>query len=137
MIDIKNGDNSFVFYDNIKELPIYQFKEFQKATLQESGVGCTMEAIRDKVVKIYTFLNDEKYEFVQQELNNLYNASNFIMNKLSTTSECLVYLINHVNGKKIDFETDNLDNYRQMLESVPIGEIEGVVETVKKNYQPN
>jgi hypothetical protein len=137
MIDIKVDNHTFTLYDNIKELPIGQFKEFQKATLQDAGVGSTIDDVRERVVKIFGFLVDDKKEFVQQELNNLFNATNFVMNGLSTKAECFIYLLKAVDGVKVNFEVNSAESYRELLNDIPFGELERVVEIVKKNYQPN
>lgn len=137
-----SGENhTYVLYDNIKEMSVAQYKSFIKATFVDSGLGSDMEAVRDKIVSIWGMLETNKLDLARNELNNIYNASNFILNKLNTTSECIVYLLYSIDGKKLDFEflSDiEIEDIRKEIEKdLSVVKLQEVVDEVKKNYQPS
>ena len=135
MKTIKTEHNSFTFYDNIKEISVGQYKEFIKASMIESGIGSDMESLREKIVNIWSFIDADKKDLARNELNNLFIATNYILDKISPLSECFLYLLKSVDGQPIDFSSiddEHKESIKKQIESLPLLELEDIVSSVKK-----
>jgi hypothetical protein len=138
MKKLTGTNHTYVLYNDIKEMSIGQYKDFMKASYIDSGLGSDMESIRDKVVSIWSMIEAGKEELVKNELNNIFNCSNFVLNGFNTSSDCFLYLLHSVDDVRVNLLTDDLDKLREQLEAdISMVTLQEVVEEVKKNYQPN
>jgi hypothetical protein len=140
MRTFKTEEHTFLFYDNIKEMPISQYKEFIKASLVDSGIGSTLEDVKSHVIRIYEFMNDDKKDLAQNELNNLFLCANYVQTKFSTTSYPFIYLLKSIDGERINF--DDIDDegigvVQKKIETISQLSLSELVEEVKKNYNLN
>lgn len=139
-----NGGIEIKFYDSIKELPILRYHEFQKAALQDSGIGSDMTAVSAHLSLLHKFLNADKKGQAMRETINLHNNLFFMLEGVNIKSFCFAAMIFSINGKPLnDISEENVKRVIKHLSKngLTIGLVEDTVEEIKKklisNFDPS
>ena len=138
MIELKLDNGvSVVMYNSIKELPIDVSKKFHYYMLQVMGVGNTMEDVDDHLVRLISFVTNDKKDDALEELKNLRFGFFSMLSAWDFKSLAFACLIKSVNGNEINDRSDEgLDNLITdlSLKGLTNEKAETAMEEIKKNW---
>ena len=138
MITITAGDKTIELYGSIKELPVRRYKLMQQYLLQESGIGSDISAIDDRLSRTVNFLENSKPDEAKEELINLRYAMFSAISGLDYKSKAFSCLVCRVNDQLFtDMSSEGLERLVEILDALPVEEIEKHWDGVKKKLIPN
>jgi hypothetical protein len=129
----KIGKNSVVFYDSIKEMPIQRHNVMQVFLMQESGIGSTMQAVEAHFKTLDALLVSGKVEDAIKERQNLHISFYCAIEKIDFKSFAFACMIKSINGKQVGITEDALKDAIDKLEGLTVGQVDDILESLKKN----
>lgn len=137
---ITETGNTFVIYNNIKQLPITRYNEVQKYLLMESGVGSDMEGISARFSRLHAFLAEGKIEESKKEAENLYYTHYSIIEGINFKSYAFCCLIDSIDGIKVtDYSEDGIKLILKQIDDTRLTQeiMEQTLADVKKKSLTN
>ena len=144
MVELKIGSiikkTKLVYYDSIKEMPIWRFNELQKMFFYTIGVGSTADDFNKHFSKLISYITNDKKDSAIQEMKNLYNGYFNAINSISPYSFCMVCMLHSVDGEV--YNGTSLDDHNDMAQmlskkGVTYDQVNSIVDSVKKNFIQN
>jgi len=133
---IRLNGNYIELYDSIRELPVYNFNEYNRYLMLDSGIGSGGEAIGKKIGKVMAYLNMKNIEDASKELQNLYHSMTFTISTTNPKMYSFCVLIKAINGKPFgdDLSKERLDKTIKELsrKGLTFDKLCGFLDSVKK-----
>ena len=101
MKKVKINRLNLVLYDGIDEMPMDNFREFNRYVLIESGIGSDMQAVDSKLATIIRFMQLDKKESATKELLNMRQAIALVLAGTNLELMSFVPFIHSINGKPV------------------------------------
>lgn len=127
------GGHTVKLYDSIDEMPMANYHRFNKYIIFDSGLAPDANGVIGHLSRMNELLNAESYDKLRIELQNTYQAINFIMNDVSPVSmafACMVYSIDGEEVTDLSDEALKLLSYRLNREKARV--LRSKVEEFKK-----
>ena len=106
-------------YDSIDEMPIINFKKYNKYLLIDSGIGSDADDIDAHIVKIAKYIKSNNNRKALQELQNMRQNIYMVNSEISPKYLAFAALIHSVDGKEVnDLSDDGLKKLLQDLKEV-------------------
>lgn len=135
MKTIKLSGGTIKIYEDIKEMPIQRYKDFQKYLLQDSGIGSTMADVDRHFRMLDRFLSAGKLNEAKQERDNLHMNFFMVLEKINILDISFVCLIHSINNEILyDTTEENLRRISERLGKMGMtkGQLEDITNEVKK-----
>jgi hypothetical protein len=129
----KIGKNTVIFYDSIKEMPIQRHNTMQVFLMQDSGIGSTMQAVEAHFKTLDALLVSGKVEDAIKERQNLHISFYCALEKIDFKSFAFACMIESINGKQVGITEDALKDAIDKLEGLTVGQVDDILEELKKN----
>jgi hypothetical protein len=129
----KVGKNTVVFYDSIKEMPIKRHNTMQVFLMQDSGIGSTMQAVEAHFKTLDALLVSGKVEDAIKERQNLHIGFYCALEKIDFKSFAFACMIASINGKQVGITEDALKDAIDKLKGLTVGQVDDLLEELKKN----
>lgn len=140
MQTITVGDSKVKLYSSIKELPIDLSKKMQSYSLQDAGIGSTIQDVDDHLARLLAFVSADKKEDTLKEIANLrLNLFSGIM-ELSYDTSAMACLIHSVDDVKVDdYSAVGIKERISRLSALGLtqGMVDEILSDVKKNLIQN
>lgn len=109
MIIQKIGFKEIKFYGSIEDLPVERFMQLQAVSLQDAGIGSTLEDYDRHEQQVDLFLSAGRYEDAIKERENKRFNIHTILERINTKSMMLACLCHSI-GKdvRLDITEDGL-----------------------------
>lgn len=138
MKTIQASNGKIVLYDSIRELPIKRYNAFNRALLQDSGIGSDLNAISRHFAKLDTFLRGGKTSEAMQERENLHLLFWSIFEDISYESSAFLALCYSINGRivgDIDNDIEHEECMAILLDTqVTQGDVEEALDEIRKKW---
>ena len=116
MKKIKIAKTNMVIYDGIDELPIVNFREYNRYVLIDSGIGSDMQSVDSHLASIIRFIKLGKSEEATKELLNMRQNIALVMAGTNLKMMSFVPLIYSIDGKRVtDLSDENIKSVLEML----------------------
>jgi hypothetical protein len=140
MNTIEKGGLKIVIWETEKEFPAGRFNAFQKFKFEEWGIGSQMSDVDQRLANLVTLVTAwSSKEKALQELQNLRMSMNYCLNTISFPSYAMACFVKSIDSKEfVDYSETGLKEVVTILEkNLSQGEIEDLVEAIKKKLSPN
>lgn len=114
-------------------MPMANYHKFNKYVMFESGLAPDANGIISHLSRMNELLNAESYDKLRVELQNTYQAINFVMNDISPISMAFACMVHRIDGKEVtDLSDESLKllSYKLNRESAKV--LRQKVEELKK-----
>jgi hypothetical protein len=129
----KIGKNTVVFYESIKEMPIHRHTVMQVFLMQDSGIGSTMQAVEAHFKTLDSLLVSGKLEDAVKERQNMHIGFYCALEKIDFKSFAFACMIESINGKQVGITEDALKDVIDKLDGLNVGQLDDLLEGLKKN----
>lgn len=128
--------SEIVFYDTIRELPIFRLNEFQIHLLQDAGIGSTLFDLDKRFDMLDTQLAAGNVQEAFAERLNSRLGLYLLFDSISTKSRCLADLVYSLDGNVVtDFSDENLLRISKEIDKrLSFSDATQLIETLKKKY---
>lgn len=106
MKEHKFNKHTIKIYEDIKELPINRYKDFQKYLMQDAGIGSSMKDVDQHFKMLDRFLSGGKLAEAAQERDNLHMNLYMLIEKISITHISFCCLIHSLDGQEFTYKTE-------------------------------
>lgn len=134
-----NG-NTLELYSDIKDLPIKNYRAFQKYILIDIGIGTTIDDVSKHFEKLHFFLSNNKVDYAIKEAENLHFAFYEMINEIDYQCYSFCCLINKLNGQKIEnLSEEYLDSKINELNELGLTQlmVDDYIDQIKKKLIAN
>lgn len=122
-------------YDSIEDMPIENFKAYNRFLLIDSGIGSDFEDVDKHIERVAAFMATDK-EAAVQELQNLRQNLYYIQQNINPKLMAFAALVYEIDGKNIsDLSDDGIKNTVAMMGDIKKGLLYRIVETIKKKVE--
>lgn len=127
------GTHVVEYYDNIDDLPIRRFHEYNKMLLIDSGLGSDVGDFDAHIEKALVYLKSNDRDLAMQELQNMRQTVYFIHSELSPRHLAFAALVKSIDGQPCDdLSQDGFQRVVERLSDAPVGDLAAQIEAVKK-----
>lgn len=125
-------------YEDLKELPIDVYHDFNKLLMQDFGIGADMDSIGRHFQRLHGMIKNEKNFEAMKEAKNLHNNFFYIISGINLKSYCFACMVYSVGGKKVKARSkEDADQVLKQIEGISQGEVEDIVGSLKKKLTAN
>lgn len=122
-------------YDSIEDMPIENFKAYNRFLLIDSGIGSDFDDVDKHIERIVKFIATDR-EAAIQELQNLRQNLYYIQQTINPKLMAFAALVYEIDGKKIsDLSDDGIKNTVAIMGDIKKGLLYRIVETIKKKVE--
>jgi hypothetical protein len=138
MKTIQATNGKIILYDSIRDLPIKRYNAFNRALIQDSGIGSDLNAISKHFAKLDTFLRGNKIQEALQERENLHVLFWSMLEGINYQSNAFLALCYSINDRKVgDIDNDiEQEECLRLLEETQVsqGDVEEALEDIRKKW---
>lgn len=137
-IDLNNG-NKIIVYESLREIPIINYINFQRALCFDLHAGSDTSDIFHHYDKLAEFIKKGMNKQALEELNNIYVTAFQSINDINTRTRCFYYLIHSINEEHIvRIDDQKIDESLKVLSGygLTIEHVDDIIEDVKKKLTP-
>lgn len=132
MRDIIINKKKLKIYDSIDELPIIRFHKYNKYYLIDTCLGSDISDIDYHIRRSIGYINTNK-DLAITELENLRRALHLINQTINAKHMAYAVLVAEIDGeKRDDLSDEGIKKTLEMLNDIPKGWIDRLIESVKK-----
>ena len=132
MRDIIINKKKLKIYDSIDELPIIRFHKYNKYYLIDTCLGSDISDIDYHIRRSIGYINTNK-DLAVTELENLRRALHLINQTINAKHMAYAVLVAEIDGeKRDDLSDEGIKKTLEMLNDIPKGWIDRLIESVKK-----
>lgn len=134
MKELSVEGSSILIYNDIKELPVIRYREFQKFSILENEAGDNKKSLDNRLSNIETLIVSNRLKDALQEARNARLAILYINESIDFQLMSLVCLIHSIDGEKVnDLSEDGVLRVARKLQSIiSKGELSDIIVSVKK-----
>lgn len=133
MKTIKVGKHEVKLYESIKEMPVSRYNAMQGFLMQETGIGNTMPAIDNHFKTLDALLVSGKYEEAIQERQNMHVGFYCAIEKIDFKSLSFGCMIASIDDEPVGISDEELKNSIEKLNELTVGQVDDILEDLKKN----
>jgi len=127
------GPHKVTMYDDINELPIVRFQQYNKMLMIDAGLGETVDAFDAHLARVGEYIKHGEMENANREIDNVRQTLWNVQNGLTPHFMSLIPLIAEIDGEpNNDMSDDGIKATYEKLKHVTLGEYEKVSQEVKK-----
>ena len=130
-----NLSKPVIIYDNINEMPISRYSDFQRGLMIDAQIGSTIQDFDKIFNQAVQFMDGEKYTDVTQLLLNVRTGIYLAQQGQSPTNYAFASLVKSIDGVRIiDYSEDGLSKILEELDKLglPQAKLNELLEDVKK-----
>ena len=118
MTTVINNGHKVELQDNVQELPISRYIEFQRHLLADSNVGSTAEDVDVRIQRMMGFIDRDEKDSAKIEAQNLRLALRNTIAKLSPKMMAFCMLVESIDGVPVtDYSDSGLKRISMQLEA--------------------
>ena len=124
-----------VIYDDINEMPISRYSEFQRGLMIDSQIGSSIQDFDVKFGQFVKFMDAEKYEDATQIMLNLRQGIYLATQGKAPSNYAFATLVKSIDGVRItDYSQEGLQKILDELDEIglPQSKLNETLEEVKK-----
>ena len=130
------GQHKVTMYDDINELPIVRFQQYNKMLMIDAGLGETVDALDNHLARVGEFIKHGEMENATNEIDNLRQTLWNVQNGMTPHFMSLIPLMAEIDGEpNDDMSDDGLKATYEKLKHVTLGEYEKAAQEVKKKIE--
>ena len=130
------GQHKVTMYDDINELPIVRFQQYNKMLMIDAGLGETVDALDNHLARVGEFIKHGEMENATNEIDNLRQTLWNVQNGMTPHFMSLIPLMAEIDGQpNDDMSDDGLKATYEKLEYVTLGEYEKAAQEIKKKIE--
>ena len=130
------GQHKVTMYDDINELPIVRFQQYNKMLMIDAGHGETVDALDNHLARVGEFIKRGDMENATNEIDNLRQTLWNVQNGMTPHFMSLIPLMAEIDGEpNDDMSDDGLKATYEKLKHVTLGEYEKAAQEVKKKNE--
>lgn len=130
------GQHKVTMYDDISELPIVRFQQYNKMLMIDAGLGETMEAFDAHLARVGEYIKHGEMENANREIDNVRQTLWNVQNGMTPHFMSLIPLIAEIDGEpNNDMSDDGIKATYEKLKHVTLGEYEKAAQEVKKKIE--
>lgn len=143
MIEIKCGfanRQTITLYESIHELSSQRWKEFNKYSFLDSGIGSTMQDFHQKIGKLWQLVEAEKHVEAKQEMKNINRNVFHALQSIDIKSFCFALFVHSINEKvKYDISQGGLEKTIKEIDKTGVkqSQVESTLSELKKKLIPS
>ncbi len=122
-------------YDNINEMPISRYSDFQRGLMIDANIGSTIQDFDKLFNQSVKFIDGKKYKEAMQFLLNVRTGIYLAQQGQIPTNYAFASLVKSIDGVRItDYSEDGLSKILEELDKLglPQAKLNEVLEDVKK-----
>jgi len=128
--------SDFVFYDNIKDMPIDRWNLLQCYTLQDNNIGNDITNISMNFAELFKGIeNDFKKEDLRNIINNIILTHYTIFDKINFKSLSFCCFVKSYKGKIIGNKDSDIEKLNKIIGDKGTGFINENLESLKKKLK--
>lgn len=122
-------------YDSIEDLPLENFKMYNRYLLIDSGIGADFEDVDRHIDRLINFVVNDKDAAIQ-EVQNLRQNLYFIQQNINPKMMAFACLVYEIDGKQIaDLSDDGIKHTVALMGDIKKGLLYGLIEKIKKKVE--
>ena len=130
------GPHKVTMYDDINELPIVRFQQYNKMLMIDAGLGETVDAFDAHLARVGEYIKHGEMENANREIDNVRQTLWNVQNGLTPHFMSLIPLIAEIDGEpNNDMSDDGIKATYEKLKHVTLGEYEKASKEVKKKIE--
>jgi hypothetical protein len=123
-------------YDDINELPIVRFQQYNKMLMIDAGLGETVDAFDAHLARVGEYIKHGEMENANREIDNVRQTLWNVQNGMTPHFMSLIPLIAEIDGEpNNDMSDDGIKATYEKLKHVTLGEYEKASKEVKKKIE--
>lgn len=136
---IKIKKHEITFYSGIKDMPIRRYNQMQSLLLQDVGIGSSIRDFEKYFKTLDAHIGSGDLNAISTTRQNMLLALYSNIEGINYKSLAFACLIHAVDGKEINDPSDEglKELINSMGDSLTVGEIETILEDLKKNCVQN
>lgn len=127
------GPYKLSLYDDIDDMPMKRFHQFNKYLLIDSGVGSDLDDINRTLASIMRSIHTKNLDRAKTELGNVQQAIMLVSAQINPKHLSFVPLVHSINGKPLgELTDDRISELSELFKNAKVSVINRSIESVKK-----